>query len=688
MNCCVLRRLGARLAALVAAALAGVLLNTGPARAAPASNAPLRVVVANLTNKPLANVPVTFGQVFQRGDVRRGLTVKAAGRALASQLDAKRRWQDGSVRFGVVTALLDRIGPDGKVRLALAGAAPAAAPGAVTLVDLLQGDFDAAVTLRFPDGSVRSATVRDMIERSDRQPGTWLRGPLVAEWVFSGPPRDAGGKPDEDLNVQFHVRCYAGGRRVRVSVVIENCWDTWAENIRYDVAVSVRGKEVFARRAVDHRRLSRWRKTFWWGQGEPAVHVAHDLAYLGATGALPNYDRRLPAVAARGGRDPFAMRGPDWEILGRGPLTAYMPTTGGRPEIAPYPLWTVRYLLSMDPRAKAFVLGAGDLAGSWPIHVRARKTGRIMTIDQRPEFWLDQRGKDRPQWKPARHDPDPKQVRLTPDIAHQPSLAYVPYLVTGDFYYLEEAYFWGNYCLLATWPHPRGNERGILSGQIRGNAWGLRNVADAGWIASEGDPEAAYFDRKVRNNIAHRVRRMLGPPEYNRIGAWGLRTTQNARIQNPANPGWMVTAPWEEDYLIWSLHHLVELGYADAAGPRDFLLRLRVGALTNAPDFDPRLATPYRMVVGEQGPGGKPVVYEDWKTLSRENVRLIKPDVPNYGCSYAYSARAAVICGVDGGFPKAREALAVIESLLPGHRQVMAREPFWAIAPGGAAAGR
>jgi hypothetical protein len=36
---------------------------------------------------------------------------------------------------------------------------------------------------------------------------------------------------------------------------------------------------------------------------------------------------------------------------------------------------------------------------------------------------------------------------------------------------------------------------------------------------------------------------------------------------------------------------------------------------------------------------------------------------------------------VDGGFPGAHEALAVLESLLPGHRDVMAREPFWAIVP-------
>ena len=152
----------------------------------------------------------------------------------------------------------------------------------------------------------------------------------------------------------------------------------------------------------------------------------------------------------------------------------------------------------------------------------------------------------------------------------------------------------------------------------------------------------------------------------------------------------MIIAPWEHDYLIWSLHHLVELGYADAARPRDFLLRLRVGSLTHPDEFDPMLATPYRFVVGEQR-GDRPsdqsvVFYEDWKTLGRENARLSKPDLPNYGNSYAYSARAAAICGVDGGFPQAAAAVRWLEANLADYRRVMAADPSWAILPRGAAA--
>jgi hypothetical protein len=688
------------------------------------------VEVRNLSDRALENVPVTFGQAIRRGDVPKGQMLYCAAGKDWAQIEVKRVHEDGSPRFAIVSAILPNLPAKGSATLKLgtgradAGASKTGRPpagaggregeeqseegrrsvqdmasprgsvgtrsgeaGAGGREELLKTDFDAVVTLTFPDGAVRSARARAMLKEAGVKAKTWLQGHVATEWLVSGPPVDKDGKPDEDLNVQFQVRAYAGGTRVRVSVVVENCWDAWAGSIRYDAAVTMGGKEVFAAKAADHRPLSRWRKVFWWGGEEPPIQVVHDLTYLSSTGALPNYDTSLPAGPARGDEERgLAMKGPNWEIMGHGSLTAYMPTTGGRPEIGPYPAWAVRYLLHKDPRARDLVLANGDLAGSWPIHVRARKTGRVMTIDERPDFWLDGRGKDKPAWKPDRTPLDPKQPRLSPDLAHQGSFAYVPYLLTGDFYYLEEAYLWASYCLLVTWPAPRQGAKGIIADQIRGDAWALRNIADAAWIAPTGDPEAKYFDEKIRNNIADRTRRMLGPPEFNSMGFWAPRTVADARIQNPANPNWLITAPWEHDYLIWSFHHLVELGWSDAAKPRDFLLRWRVGTLTHAPDYNPMLATPYRMVVGEKAPGGGSQFYDDWKKLGEENAKLSKPDLPNYGNSYAYSARAAVVSGLDGGFPKAREALDWLEANLPNHRQIMAKDPTWAILPRGVAA--
>ena len=412
--------------------------------------------------------------------------------------------------------------------------------------------------------------------------------------------------------------------------------------------------------------------------------MAHEPAYLSASGALPNYDRSITipekALAAMAARWAHSR---ETDIMGSGSLTKYMPTTGGRPEIGPYPSWTVRYLLSMDPRAKAVVLGNGDLAGSWPIHVRNARTGRIM------EFWLDARGKDKPTWQADRKAPPPRRTangrahpyHLSPDVAHVGSYAYVPYLVTGDFYYLEEAYFWANYGLLAQWPVPRGSGKGILSGQVRGKAWGLRNVADAATIAPDGHPEAEYFRRMARNNLAEMTAKMYGPPEYNKMGFWGIRTVADARIHDAANPRWMITAPWEHDFLIWSLHHLTELGYAEAAKPRDFELRWRVGAFVHPDKYDPLLAAPYRMVVGEMQPDKEVVFYEDWKKLGRENAKLTKATRRGRPkLDYDYSAYLALVCAVDAGTPKGADALKVLLDITGGFHGILA-DPAWRIVP-------
>jgi len=656
--------------------------------------APVTTVTLRPPNgTPLRDVPVTFGQVFRKGDIKQGVLASAAQASV--QADVKRRYDDGSIRFAVISLWVPEL--DGEMPVALSDGVrrQTATRPPVQAADLLQTDFDATVTLTFPDGEERSASARQLLKAAGPDATTWLAGPVATEWLLDGTLSGTDGRLDPDLRVQFHVRAYAGCKAIRVSVVVENCLDTWAGNIGYDVAVRIgkRGQLVYEKKDVDHRRLSRWRKDFWWPAAPAQADVAHDLAYLSASGALPHYDRSIviPERTLAGMAEQWAESG-ETDILGSGSLTKYMPTTGGRPEIGPYPNWAVQYLLSSDARVKAIMLGNGDLAGSWPIHVRSARTGRILTLDERPKFWLNgyrDNDRERPLWQADRKPPPPERTAdgkqhpyyLTPDVAHMGSYAYVPYLVTGDFYYVEEAYFWGNYTLLAQWPVPRQDGRGIMADQIRGNAWGLRNIADAGFIAPDGEPEAKYFAEKIHNNLAELTAKMIGPPEYNRMGFWGLRTVDDARIQNAANPRWMITAPWEHDFLMWSLHHLTELGYTDAAKPRDFEFRWRVGVFTHPGEYNPLLGAPYRMAVGQRGPDNQVIFYEDWKKLGEENAKLTKiPASEKPRLAYDYSAYLALICGVDAEFPQAAEAVQTLLNITGGFHGMLA-DPAWRIVP-------
>src|SRR5690606_24571816 len=80
------------------------------------------------------------------------------------------------------------------------------------------------------------------------------------------------------------------------------------------------------------------------------------------------------------------------------------------------------------------------------------------------------------------------------DIAHQPNLVYVPYLVTGDLYYLEELQFWAMYNSFSSNPGYRDNVKGLLHPeQVRAQAWGLRTIAEAAYITPDIHPLKSHF---------------------------------------------------------------------------------------------------------------------------------------------------------------------------------------------------
>ena len=79
-------------------------------------------------------------------------------------------------------------------------------------------------------------------------------------------------------------------------------------------------------------------------------------------------------------------------------------------------------------------------------------------------------------------------ILLTPDTAHQPSFAFVPYIVTGDYYFLEELKFWGNYNLINNLAQYRDLTKGLMkSEQIRGVAWSMRTIGQAAYILPDND---------------------------------------------------------------------------------------------------------------------------------------------------------------------------------------------------------
>ncbi len=525
-------------------------------------------------------VPVTFAQVFAPGHVPAGSRVAgriALGAGVPLQADVKAKHADGSLRHAVLTVRLPSLPAKGSVRVELVattGAATADPP--IDLAPLLAQGFDAEVALTLAGGTWK-ASAKELLQQAT--PARWLEGPLVTEWAVAAPLSN-GASAHPHLAARFDVRAY-GPSLARVDVVVENGWSYVAapQNVTYDAAVTVGGQPAWSRAALEHHTHARWRRTLWLGE-DPKVGVKLQTKYLLASGAVPHWDPAL--VPAESALEALAGKG-EIEPMGIGLATAYMPQTGGRPDIGPAPSWIALYVLSMDARARRAMLAAADGAGSWPIHYRNEQTGRPVTLDEYPYMTLLGNPGDTYNPVTKKQEAFPAcggvcKSPYTPDSSHQPALVYVPYLVTGDRYYLEELQFWANWNLFQSNPGYRGAGKGLFkSDQVRGQAWSLRTLAEAAYVVPDADPQKANFTTRLQNNLQYWVERHALPEHDHALGI----VTDGYAFAYSDGRG---VAPWQDDFFTWAVGHAVELGFDQAKPLLAYKARFPIGRMV-APGY-------------------------------------------------------------------------------------------------------
>lgn len=537
-----------------------------PAPPAPPAPAPAKAIttlrLTSTSDKEQTNVPVTFGHVFARGEVPAGASVSST---TPIQVDAKATHPDGSLRHAVISTMLPKLRAREKVDLPLSMGVSASIGqrGALT-------STGAQVSIIL-DG-VRYTASPDTL--SVNAAAFWLSGPTVAEPQWAAPLRAADGTEHPHLHTRFAIRYYPGGR-ARVDVVIENDWayEPNPQNFTYDVLISIAGRDVYAKKGLEHRHHSRWREVFWVGE-EPQVHVAHDTAYLIASRALPNYDQsvRVPeevlaSLAAE-------WTGPKTEPMGIGLAKGDMPGTGGRRDIGLLPGWAATYLLSMDARAKMVTLGTADRAGSWTMHYRDKNTGYPISVLDFPYMTLAGKYNDTRDYSTGKFYAFPALPKGTSntgqDNAHQPGFAYLPYLVTGDYYYLEELQFWGMYNILGMNPGYRKHGLGLLAReQVRGQAWCMRTLGEAAYITPDNHPLKSHFTQLLNNNLEYYNAEYTDNPNANKLGVIVNGYAVGYKDETDELSNGTGAAPWQDDFFTSAIGHLAELGFVEA----DRLLR-------------------------------------------------------------------------------------------------------------------
>ncbi len=239
------------------------------------------------------------------------------------------------------------------------------------------------------------------------------------------------------------------------------------------------------------------------------------------------------------------------------------------------------------------------------------------------------------------------------DLAHQPAFAYIPYLITGDWYFLEELYFAAAHDLggavNGTTVYSRHNSWGWfndLDVQTRGQAWGRRDIAEAAFMAPDNSSEKAYFTEKVNNNLAIEegyqnttagsfyqacttdydeglegskwcwgrktaAQNWDNPLHYGSVGGSYDELILDSDLvpQNDPHAPTQADRPWQMLYKLNVAGHVHELGFA-AAGANGAAFKHLINILSN-PSFNPYLCGAYTVAtVSKAG-----VFYQDWTTL-------------------------------------------------------------------------
>ncbi|KPA15414.1 conserved hypothetical protein, secreted [Candidatus Magnetomorum sp. HK-1] len=478
------------------------------------------------------NLPITFGQVFKKGDVSENQTLVAYLKDMQPmriQVDRKATYSDGSLKHAIISCIFPEFYADEEKLMTLYTTRQKreqALP--LTLDDLLETDFDALVTVVL-DHKRYLLSARELLKNSS-DISKWISGPVCTEWHVWSKFLDIDQQVHPHLAVHFYIRAYVADEQienVRVTTIMENNWtfEYGPRKFTYDVSISVNG-HTYEKTALTHFHHARWKKDMWYHQIKD-IHVKPDIRYLIDTKAISHYDKNaintideshLQEMAAEWDEiktydtdsQSYAIRTSD--PMSPGFAHPHFFTRGGAGwrDLGLLPRWTLRYLFSLDPRAKEVMMGTGHLAGSFPLHYRDQTTNLPVSIEDHPFSSIQQGDKsfdyhENVSKKPAEciasaDCETPYKVGLT----GLPSLSYVPYLLSGDYYYLEELQFMASYCLFQRNHGYRIYEKGIIDSHSNGifeHSYPLRTLGRTAFITPDDHPQKQYYMTKLQDNL-------------------------------------------------------------------------------------------------------------------------------------------------------------------------------------------
>jgi hypothetical protein len=553
------------------------------------------ITVYSTSGSPQTNRLVSIGRVFKQGDIPNFAEAVIAGTPILTQCDVKNRWEDGSLKFGIVSFLVPTVSTSG-TSITFQNQGTGNNSGFLEQSDMLNQSYNFDGQMQLTGTESPTISARSTLEAGDFR--YWLQGPIVTAVILEDRNNrsldvntdGAGGNP---LHPIFEAWFYPQTNQVEVGFTLENSWASStaansARNQTFGLTLTTgfnNPTTQLTQPSFTQDIFTRWRRSFWINSAPPPIQINYNWTYLASTTAYANFnvaytpnESDLEAMYAVYTNEPagrLTIPGID-NINGNGGIVnydEYLNSAGYNPWIGPYSQWDVDYLMTGDNRMQKMMTDNADLSGRFPIFFREADHnagtghyfdapgnggvdpyGHVVSINARQYATLNLAN----EWDASCNNNGPDLIATSlpgdgsqwytvpGDTSHLPDFAYVPYTLTGKYFYLEsemlEAGFAAGHgvgCYSATASYMRQGHYGMLYSTTRELAWALRTMAYAAFIAPDGTPEGPYFASKVMNNVAmvegeHALPQTVNGADPTWAYNWGTNYFQYSQAANPS----------------------------------------------------------------------------------------------------------------------------------------------------------
>jgi hypothetical protein len=356
---------------------------------------------------------------------------------------------------------------------------------------------------------------------------------------------------------------------------------------------------------------------------------------------------------------PSSALGQVYSTMGLSGITAYMPQTGERADIGLVTEHQAKFICTDDQASLQTLLAQAESAGTVPWHMRDENTGAPIDFNTYPNAsWYD-----RPVGSPQIAT---VSAPVTIDSAHMPSLAYVPYILTGDPYYLEELQFQSNW----DWGSLPPSYRPTIA-QARQFAWSLRNLAQAARMTPAQVPSwllpASYWYARLETTRQYFEANFVNSTSPERALFRCCTPIDSSRDNGPTEPAGTWVDPWEDEFVASVLGWTISMGFANWQTAFNWKIGSTIARTNGTSGWVRANATPYRMILRYSANSAYATNWKEAYDTTKAVQKLAGADPDTWDpqdMTYLTYTRGALVYAARSGTPGAAACLAWAQNQL------------------------